>query len=116
MFIAELILVLAVIIIGVRKGGPFLAMAGGMGMLIMTFVFRVAPSDPPITVILIMLAVICAAAAMQACGGLEFMVKVAEKSKDGYHSCTCCILYFYIYVWYRTYCLQLASGNKRNSN
>ena len=79
MFIAELILVLAVIIIGVRKGGPFLAMAGGMGMLIMTFVFRVAPSDPPITVILIMLAVICAAAAMQACGGLEFMVKVAEK-------------------------------------
>ena len=79
MFIAELILVLAVIIMGVRKGGPFLAMAGGMGMLIMTFVFRVAPSDPPITVILIMLAVICAAAAMQACGGLEFMVKVAEK-------------------------------------
>ena len=79
MFIAELILVLAVIIIGVRKGGPFLAMAGGMGMLIMTCVFRVAPSDPPITVILIMLAVICAAAAMQACGGLEFMVKVAEK-------------------------------------
>ena len=79
MFIAELILVLAVIIIGVRKGGPFLAMAGGMGMLIMTFVFCVAPSDPPITVILIMLAVICAAAAMQACGGLEFMVKVAEK-------------------------------------
>ena len=77
MFIAELILVLAVIIIGVRKGGPFLAMAGGMGMLIMTFVFRVAPSDPPITVILIMLAVICEAAGMQACGGLKFMVQVS---------------------------------------
>lgn len=79
MFWIELLVVLAVIFIGVRVGGTFMAMAGGVGMLILTFVFHVPASDPPITVILIMLAVICAASTMQACGGLDYMVKIAEK-------------------------------------
>ena len=59
MFWIELIIVLAIIFIGVRVGGTFLAMAGGIGMFIMTFILHVTPSDPPITVILIMIAVIC---------------------------------------------------------
>ena len=79
MFWVELILVLAIIVLGVRKGGTFLAMAGGVGMLIMTFFFHVTPADPPVTVILIMIAVIVAAATMQACGGLDFLVRIAEK-------------------------------------
>lgn len=48
-------------------------------MLIFVYIFRVTPSDPPITVILIMLAVITAACTMQATGGLDFMVQLAEK-------------------------------------
>lgn len=79
MFWLELIIVLAIIFMGVRIGGTFLAMAGGIGMFIMTFILHVTPSDPPVTVILIMIAVICAAATMQACGGLDYLVKVAEK-------------------------------------
>lgn len=79
MFWIELVIVLAIIFLGVRIGGTFLAMAGGIGMFIMTFILHVAPSDPPITVILIMIAVICAAATMQACGGLDYLVKIAEK-------------------------------------
>lgn len=55
MFWIELIIVLAIIFIGVRVGGTFLAMAGGIGMFIMTFILHVTPSDPPITVILIMI-------------------------------------------------------------
>lgn len=79
MFWIELAIVLAIIFLGVRKGGTFLAFAGGIGMFIMIFVLHVAPSDPPITVILIMIAVICAASTMQACGGLDFLVMIAEK-------------------------------------
>lgn len=79
MFWIELIIVLAIIFIGVRVGGTFLAMAGGIGMFIMTFILHVTPSDPPVTVILIMIAVICAAATMQACGGLDYLVRIAEK-------------------------------------
>ena len=55
MFWVELILVLAIIFLGVRKGGTFLAMAGGVGMLIMTFFLSCYTADPPVTVILIMM-------------------------------------------------------------
>lgn len=79
MFWIELAIVLAIIFLGVRIGGTFLAMAGGIGMFIMTFILHVTPSDPPVTVILIMIAVICAAATMQACGGLDYLVKIAER-------------------------------------
>ena len=79
MFWIELLIVLAIIYWGVRKGGTFLAMAGCVGMFIMVFILRVKPSDPPITVILIMIAVICAASMLQACGGLDLLVRMAEK-------------------------------------
>lgn len=79
MFWIELLIVLAIIFVGVRLSGPFLAFAGGIGMLIMTFGLHVKPSGPPVTVILIMIAVICAAGMMQACGGLDYLVKIAEK-------------------------------------
>lgn len=48
-------------------------------MLVLVFAMGVKPADPPITVIRIMLAVVLAASCMQACGGLDFLVKVAEK-------------------------------------
>ena len=79
MFWIEFIVLMLIIVWGTRKGGSFLAMAGGIGMLIFVYIFRVTPSDPPITVILIMLAVITAACTMQATGGLDFMVQLAEK-------------------------------------
>lgn len=78
-FWAELIVVMLMIYIGTRKGGPFFALAGGVGVFILVYLFNVEPSDPPITVIRIMLAVILAASAMQAAGGLDFMVTLAEK-------------------------------------
>ena len=40
MFWVELLIVLVVIFIGVRVGGTFMAMAGGVGMLILTFVYE----------------------------------------------------------------------------
>ena len=79
MFWVQFIVLMLFIIWGTRKGGTFLALVGGIGMLVFAFVFRVPPADPPITVILIMLAVIAAASAMQASGGLEYMVSLAEK-------------------------------------
>lgn len=79
MFWVQFIVLMLFIIWGTRKGGTFLALVGGLGMLVFVFLFRVPPADPPVTVILIMLAVICAASAMQASGGLDYMVALAEK-------------------------------------
>ena len=52
---------------------------GGLGVAILTFVFGLQPTSPPIDVMLMIAAVISAAGAMQAAGGLDFLVGVAEK-------------------------------------
>lgn len=43
------------------------------------FIFGLTPSTPPIDVILIILSVVLAAASLQASGGLDLLVKLAEK-------------------------------------
>lgn len=75
----QLFFVLVCIIIGARVGGIGLGVLGGLGVAILTFVFGLQPTTPPIDVMLMIAAVISAAGAMQAAGGLDFLVKLAEK-------------------------------------
>ena len=75
----QLLFVLAAIIVGARLGGIGLGVMGGVGLAILTFVFGLQPTAPPIDVMLMMPAVISAASCMQAAGGLDFMVKLAER-------------------------------------
>lgn len=77
--ILQLLVVLIAIIIGARLGGIGLGVMGGLGLAILTFVFGLQPTAPPIDVMLMIVAVISAAGCMQAAGGLDLMVKVAEK-------------------------------------
>lgn len=75
----QLLFVLTAIIVGARLGGIGLGVMGGVGTAILIFVFGLQPGDPPIDVMLMIAAVISAAAAMQAAGGLDWLVKMAEK-------------------------------------
>lgn len=75
----QLLFVLAAIIVGARLGGIGLGVMGGVGLAILTFVFGLQPTAPPIDVMLMIAAVISAASCMQAVGGLDFMVKLAER-------------------------------------
>ena len=75
----QLLFVLADIIVGARLGGIGLGVMGGVGLAILTFVFGLQPTAPPIDVMLMIAAVISAASCMQAAGGLDFMVKLAER-------------------------------------
>ena len=75
----QLLFVLVAIIIGARIGGIGLGVMGGVGLAILTFVFGLQPTAPPIDVMLMIAAVISAASCMQAAGGLDYMVKIAEK-------------------------------------
>lgn len=75
----QLLFVLAAIIVGARLGGIGLGVMGGVGLAILTFVFGLQPTAPPIDVMLMIVAVISAASCMQAAGGLDYMVKLAEK-------------------------------------
>ena len=75
----QLLIVLLCIIVGARLGGIGLGVMGGLGVALLTFVFGLEPTTPPVDVMLMIAAVISAAACMQAAGGLDYMVKVAER-------------------------------------
>lgn len=79
MFYVHLMLLLAVIFIGIRHGGIAFGLLGGLGVSILAFVFGIAPGTPPISVMLIILAVVAASATLEATGGLKLLVKYAEK-------------------------------------
>ena len=76
--ILQFAFVLTAIIVGARLGGIGLGVMGGIGLGILTFVFGLQPTTPPIDVMLMIVAVITAAACMQAAGGLDLMVRGAE--------------------------------------
>lgn len=75
----ELLIVLLAIFVGARVGGIGLGIFGMMGLGVLVFGFGLTPGNPPIDVMLIIVAVITAAATLQAAGGLDYLVKVAEK-------------------------------------
>ena len=75
----ELIILLACIVIGARLGGIALGTLAGVGLLIFVFLFGLPPGGPPQSVLGMIIAVITALATMQAAGGLDYLVSVAEK-------------------------------------
>jgi anaerobic C4-dicarboxylate transporter DcuB len=78
-FWIQFALVLGAILLGIRKGGVALGMIGGLGVAVLVFLFRAAPSEPPIAVMLIILAVVTASATLQVAGGLDYLVQIAER-------------------------------------
>ncbi|AIW15264.1 anaerobic C4-dicarboxylate transporter [Vibrio tubiashii] len=79
MFYVHMLLLLTVIFIGIRHGGIAFGLLGGLGVSVLAFVFGVAPGSPPISVMLIILAVVAASATLEATGGLKLLVKFAER-------------------------------------
>ena len=75
----ELCILLACILIGARLGGIALGTVAGIGLVIYVFLFRLPPGGPPQIVIGMIIAVITALAAMQAAGGLDYLVGIGDK-------------------------------------
>ena len=75
--ILQLIVLLAAIAIGARAGGVGMGLWGGVGLVILIFVFGDAPGAIPGEVLLIILSVIMAASAMEAAGGIDWLVRIA---------------------------------------
>src|SRR5436190_17155013 len=79
MIFFQLVILLVCIFIGARMSGIGLGVMGMIGLLLMLFLFGMQPSDPPLEVMLIILSVVTAAAALQAAGGMDYLVEVAGK-------------------------------------
>ena len=75
----QLVIVLAMIFIGARVGGIGLGIYGMIGVLILVFGFGMHPGKVPIDVMLIIVSVITATAALQAAGGLDYLVTLAAR-------------------------------------
>ncbi|NDV96310.1 anaerobic C4-dicarboxylate transporter [Dysgonomonas sp. 521] len=75
----QFLFILVAIIVGARLQGIGLGVMGGLGLAILVFGFGLEPTSPPIDVMLMIVAVIAAASCMQAAGGLDLMVSLAEK-------------------------------------
>lgn len=78
-FAIQLMVVLTCLFYGARKGGIALGLLGGIGLLILVFGFNVKPGNPAVDVMLTILAVVIASATLQASGGLDVMLQIAEK-------------------------------------
>ena len=78
-FILQLLVIFGALAMGARVGGVGLGLWGAVGLLVLVIVFRIPPATIPGEVLLIVLTVIMAASAMEVAGGIDFLVRVAEK-------------------------------------
>lgn len=79
LILLQFAIVFALIFKGARVGGIGLGIYGMVGVFILVFVFGMKPGNLPIDVMLIIVSVITAAAALQAAGGLDYLVGLAAK-------------------------------------
>ncbi|HXV21650.1 MAG TPA: anaerobic C4-dicarboxylate transporter [Desulfuromonadales bacterium] len=79
MLYIQFLFLLLMLYLGSRYGGIGLGVISGIGLAVEVFVFKMPPTSPPIEVMLIIMAVVTCAAALEAAGGLKFMLQVAER-------------------------------------
>ena len=79
MILLELTAVLGCLLVGSRFGGMGLGLISGIGLFLLVFVFGLPPGEPPVRVMLTILAVIGCAATLQTAGGLNVMMQFAER-------------------------------------
>lgn len=75
----EFAVLISMILVGSQMKGIGLGVMGMVGLFIFLFVFKMKPTDPPLDVMLIIMAIVTTAATLQASGGLDYLVSLAEK-------------------------------------
>lgn len=77
--IIELLVVLLALYVGSRYGSLALGAISGIGLAILVFGFQMKPGTPPTDVIYIIIAAVTCAGMLQAAGGMDWMIQIAEK-------------------------------------
>jgi anaerobic C4-dicarboxylate transporter DcuA len=82
-FWIQLAILLGAILLGARRGGMALGPMGGIGLFVFVFLFGLPPGNPPGTVLGMILAVITALSLLEAAGGLDLVIRFAERILRG---------------------------------
>ena len=77
--ILQLLIVLGALWVGSRYGSLALGAISGIGLAILVFGFGMKPGTPPTDVIYIIIAAVTCAGVMQASGGMDWLIQLAEK-------------------------------------
>ena len=77
--IVELLIVLGALWVGSRYGSLALGAISGIGLALLVFGFGLKPGNPPTDVIYIIIAAVTCAGIMQASGGMDWLIQVAER-------------------------------------
>ena len=77
--IIQLLIVLAALYVGSRYGSLALGAISGIGLAILVFGFGLKPGTPPTDVIYIIIAAVTCAGTLQASGGMDWMIQIAER-------------------------------------
>ncbi|MBR2261025.1 MAG: anaerobic C4-dicarboxylate transporter [Paludibacteraceae bacterium] len=79
LMIIQLLVVLLALYVGSRYGSLALGAISGIGLAILVFGFGLKPGNPPTDVIYIIIAAVTCAGIMQASGGMDWLIQIAEK-------------------------------------
>ena len=79
LMILQLLIVLGALWVGSRYGSLALGAISGIGLAILVFGFSLKPGNPPTDVIYIIIAAVTCAGMLQASGGMDWMIQMAER-------------------------------------
>ena len=77
--ILQLCIVLGALWVGSRYGSLALGAISGIGLALLVFGFGLKPGSPPTDVIYIIIAAVTCAGIMQASGGMDWLIQIAER-------------------------------------
>ncbi|MFC3146928.1 anaerobic C4-dicarboxylate transporter family protein [Piscinibacterium candidicorallinum] len=73
------LMVIGLIAVGVHYKGMAIGLFGAVGVLLFVLLFKIAPGSVPVNAMLIIMAVVTAAGAMQLAGGIDYLVMLAQR-------------------------------------
>ncbi|MDD6546947.1 MAG: anaerobic C4-dicarboxylate transporter [Pseudomonadota bacterium] len=77
--IVQLLIVLLALYVGSRYGSLALGAISGIGLAVLVFGFGMKPGTPPTEVIYIIIAAVTCAGILQASGGMDWLIQLAER-------------------------------------
>ena len=80
LMVIQLLIVLLALWVGSRYGSLALGAISGIGLALLVFGFGMKPGSPPTDVIYIIIAAVTCAGIMQASGGMDWLIQIAEKT------------------------------------